>query len=91
MPSCFDFLLTPRTKSWVWAVPILVAQEVGGSQHHLGEACGCMTRENGDGRELRGEGEGEVISWPVLVLPLMAELTADLRGKVGLLEPWKVS
>ena len=28
MLSCLDFLLTPSTKSWVWAVPIGVSREV---------------------------------------------------------------
>ena len=29
--SCLNILLAPRAKPWVWAVPIGVAQEVGGS------------------------------------------------------------
>ena len=46
---CLDFLLTPRAKPWIWAVPIGVAREVGGSQLHLERTCGRMPREREDG------------------------------------------
>ena len=63
---------------------------IGGRQTHPEQACGCMTREGEDGRELRGVGEGEVISWFVPGLSLLEELAADLRANVGV-GPWKVS
>ena len=66
------------------------AGTIGGRQLHLEEACGCMTREGEDGREIRG-GEGRRShSWFVPGPPLLEELAADLRAKVGV-GPWKVS
>ena len=47
--SCLDFLSTPRAKPRIWAVPIGVAQEVGGSQLHLEKTSGRMSREREDG------------------------------------------
>ena len=80
MPSGLDFLLAPQAEPRFWAVPIGVAQEAGGRQLHLEEACGCVTREGEDGRKLCGGGKGKVVPWFVPSLPILEELAADLRA-----------
>ena len=79
--------------SWVEprfrAVPTGVAQEVGGRQLHLKEACGCIMRESEDGREFCGGEERKVVPWFVPGLPPLEELATDLRAKVGV-RPWKI-
>ena len=86
--SGFD-LFTPWTELRVRAMPVWVAQEVGGSKLHLGEARCCVAREGEDNRKLCGGGEGEVIFRYVPDLPLTEELAADLRAKVRV-RPGKV-
>ena len=88
--GCLDFLLTPWAKPRVWAVPIRMAQGVGGSQLHPKEARGCVAREGEDGRELCGGGEREVVSWFVPDLPLLEKPATDLRAQVGV-GPWEIS
>ena len=80
MFSGLDILFAPKAEPRFWAVPIGVAQEVGGRQLHLEEACGCVTREGEDGRKLCGGGKGKVVPWFVPSLPFLEELAADLRA-----------
>ena len=49
MFSGLNILFAPKAEPRFWAVPIGVAQEVGGRQLHLEEACGCAMREGEDG------------------------------------------
>ena len=73
MHSCLDFLLAPWAEPRVWAVPIWMAQEVGGSQLHLKKTCGCVSRKVVDGWGFSGWREREVVS----------RLATDLRAQVG--------
>ena len=77
MLSCLGFL-TPRAKPWVWAVPFGGTQEVGGSQLHLEEACGRMSRERETSESLVVEGENGKSSLGCASLPTPEELAADL-------------
>ena len=78
MFSDLDLLLTPWAEPRVRAMPVWMAQEVGGSKLHLEEACCCVAREGEDGGELCGGGEREVIPWFVPDLLLPEEFAADL-------------
>ena len=79
MLSCLDPLLAPQAEPRFWAVPIGVAQEVGGRLLHLKKACGCVTKEGEGGRKLCGGEKGKVVPWFVPSLPFL-ELAADLRA-----------
>ena len=83
MLSSLGFLLAPQAEARFWAVPIGVAQEVGGRRLHLEEVCGCMTREGEDGRELCSRGEREVISWLMPDLPFLEKSVTNLGTQVG--------
>ena len=78
MHSGLNPLLALQAEPRFWAVPIGVAQEVGGRQLHLKEACGCVTKEGEGRRNLCGGEKGEVVPWFVPSLPFL-ELAADLR------------
>ena len=82
MLSGLDFLLTLWAEPRIRAMPVWMAQEVGGSKLHLEEARCCVAREGEDSGELFGGGEGEAIFRYVPDLPLPKKLAADLRAKV---------
>ena len=72
-------LLTLQAEPRFWAVPIGVAQEVGGRQLHLKEVCGCVTKEGEGGRKLCGGEKGKVVPCCVPSPPFL-ELAADFRA-----------
>ena len=82
MLSGLDLLLAPWAEPRFRAMPVWMAQEVGGSKLHLEEARCCVATEGEDGGELFGGGEGEVISRYMPDLPLPKKLAADLRAEV---------
>ena len=80
MLSGLEILFAPKAEPPFWAVPIGVAQEIGGRQLHLEEARGGMTREGKDGRRLCRGGKGKAVPWFVPSLPFLEELAADWRA-----------